>query len=333
MISTHHRREFISQGLPLGLGASLLGAISPLVRANDKPNAYPNRPIKLIVAYPPGGNTDLVARIYANALAASLKQPVVVDNRPGAGGAIGMTAAAKSPNDGYTMVIGDMGSLCINRFALPSLGYDPVKDFAAISTLAKVSILITGRLDLPVKSMAEFIQLAKANPNQFACGTAGTGTIGHLSLELLNIMAGIQVRHVPYKGGAAALNDLMGGHIDLLIDGTALGQAKNGKVKALATTGERIAVMPEVETLAQAGVKGYNLMNFWGYLFPVGTPKECIDRLSSEVHKMSQDPEIQKLLSASGLVAISSSPEEFNELIRSENRKIEGVIKDAHIVF
>ena len=178
----------------------------------------------LIVPYPPGGNNDVVARAYAVPLAAALTQPVVIENRGGAAGAIGLTQAAKAAADGYNLAIGDLGTLCINPIANPNLAYDPIRDFVPVTTIANVSIVITGRKDLPANNLREFLNLAKSQPGKFRCGTAGSGSIGHLSLEMIKSISGVDILHVPYKGGAPALNDLLGGHIDVMIDGAAFNQ-------------------------------------------------------------------------------------------------------------
>ena len=211
---------------------------------------YPNKPVTLIVPYPPGGNNDVVARAYATPLSKAIGQPVVVENKGGAAGAIGVGQAAKAAPDGYNMVIGDLGSLCINPISNPSLAYSTLRDFTPISTIASVSIVITGRKDLPANNLRELLNQAKSNPGKFRCGTAGPGSIGHLSLEMIKSMTGVDILHVPYKGGAPALNDLLGGHIDLLIDGAAFNSVKSGQVKALAVTGGRVAALPDVPTVA-----------------------------------------------------------------------------------
>ena len=325
------RRTFLH-----GLTASSLAVATLPFCATTNARAqglFPNRPLKLIVPYPPGGTTDLVARLFGVHLATALGQPVIVDNRGGAAGSIGMSAAAKSPADGYTIVIGDVGSLVVNRFAQPNLAYDPLKDFAPISLIATVSIVVTARPDFPANTFVEFLALARANPGKYTCATAGTGTIGHLSLESLMSMANIQVRHVPYKGGAPALTDLLGGHVDLMIDGAAFSQARAGKIKALAVTGDRIGAMPNVPTIAESGVPGYRFSNFWGYLMPAGTPKEIVERVAVEIQRISAQPAVRKQLADSGITATSSSPQVFSTLIRSENEKVEGIIKSAKISF
>lgn len=294
---------------------------------------YPSKALTLIVPYPPGGNTDIVARAFATPLAKALGRPVVVDNKGGAAGAIGASLAARAPADGHTLVIGDLGLLCINPLANPSLGYDPVRDFMPISTIATVSIVITGRKDLPAQNLREVLAMARAKPGALRCGTAGQGTIGHLSLELIKSMAGVDMLHVPYKGGAAALNDLMGGHIDLMIDGAAFNSAKAGAVKALAVTGSRIAAMPEVPTVAESGVPGFHFSNFWGLLLPARSPASAVQRLGQELQRIAASPEVRQQLDAGGLTAQASTDREFAELVRRSSEQIQKVVASANIRF
>jgi len=327
------RRTLLRALAGAGIAGAMVAAPWATPTAMAQTGDFPNRPLKLIVPYPPGGNTDRVARMFSVHLATALGQPVVVDNRGGAAGSIGMAAAAKSPANGYTLVIGDVGSLAVNRFAQPNLAYDPLKDFAAVSLLAKVSIVVTARPDFPANTFAEFLALARANPGKYTVASAGAGSIGHLSLEMLNSMANIKLTHVPYKGGAPALADLLGGHVDLLIDGAAFTQAVAGKVKPLAATGERIGAMPNVPTIAESGVPGFYFSNFWGYLMPVATPKNIVDRVSAEIAKIAAMPDIRKQLHDAGISAASSTPQAFSDLIVMENDKIERIVKSANIKF
>lgn len=320
------RREWLGRTASMTLAGLPLGA----PRAQE---AYPSKPLTLIVPYPPGGNTDVVARAYATPLARALGQPVVVENKGGAAGAIGASQAAKAAADGYTLVIGDLGLLCINPIANPALAYDPVRDFAPISTIATVSIVITGRKDLPANNLRELLMLAKSSPGKFRCGTAGPGTIGHLSLELIKSMAGVDLLHVPYRGGAAALNDLMGGHIDIMIDGAAFNSAKSGAVKALAVTGARIPALPEVPTVAESGVTGFHFSNFWGFLLPSRSPAAVVSRLGQEIQKIAASPEVRNQLEAGGLAAQASTDKEFAALVKRSSEQIGRVVKSAGITF
>lgn len=321
----HRARRRLLTGV--GAGAAILTL--PLARASD----WPSRPLKLIVPFPPGGNTDIVGRLFAQELADAIGQPVVVENRGGAAGSIGASIAAKSPPDGYTLFIGDIGTLGINRFAHANLPYDPLKDFAPVSLLASVSIVMSARPNLPVDTFQGFLELARANPGKLTYASNGTGGVGHLSFELLQSLARIELRHVPYKGGAPAVADLMGGHVDVLIDGAAYAQVKAGKLKALATTGPRIASLPNVPSIAEAGVPDYHFTNWWGFLMPAGTDAAIVERISAEIRRIADKPEIRGRLADAGITAGGSTPQAFGELIRTENEKIGRIVADAAIRF
>ncbi|MFZ4286051.1 Bug family tripartite tricarboxylate transporter substrate binding protein [Variovorax sp. HJSM1_2] len=321
------RRRLIGNTLAAGIAAPWL--LSPA----QAQSAYPSKPLKLIVPYPPGGNTDVVARVFSTPLAEALGQAVVVDNRGGAAGAIGATAGARSAADGYNLVVGDLGTLCINRVARADLPYDPAKDFVPVSMIASVSVVITARNDLPVSNFKDFLALAKANPGKYKCGTSGPGSIGHLVLEMIKSMAGIDLVHVPYRGGAPAVTDLLGGHIDVMIDGAAFAQAKAGKIRPLATTGDRVAAMPDVPTLAESGIPGFHFTNFWGYLMPTGAPPAAVQRISKELQRIATTPSVRQQLEAAGLAAVGSTPQVFAEAIRSSDEKIAQIVKTANIQF
>lgn len=292
--------------------------------------AWPDRPIKLIVPYPPGGNTDIVGRLYAQKLAERLKQPVVIDNRGGAAGTIGAGVAAKSPTDGYTLVVGDSGSLIIAALANPSLSYAPLKDFAPISLVSSVSIVVCVKPDSPIRDMADLIARAKAQPGKLTLGTAGIGGPAHLAYELLALMAGIQLLHVPYKGGAAATTATLAGEVDLMIDGAAFAQVKGGKLRAIAVTGPRLPALPDVPGIGET-VKGFEFTNWWGMLAPTGTPPEVLRRLNEEFSAIAALPDVQERLTSLGLAARQSTPAQFGDFLRAETDKIGGVVKSAGI--
>lgn len=315
--------------LKAGIGA-LAGAV---LAGETRAQSYPNKPVKLIVPFPAGGNFDVVSRTYATPLSEAIGQSIVVENRGGAAGAIGTAAAARSEPDGYTLVVGDIATTCINRFAQAGLQYDPIKDFTPVSLLATVSVVLTARTDFPAATFAEFLAAVRANPGKFKCGTGGTGSLGHLALELLKSMAKLDILHVPYRGGAPAATDLMGGQIDLVLDGAAFSFAKAGRIKALAVTGDRIPAMPDVPTIAESGVPGFRMENFWGLLAPAGTPQPVIERLNAEVARIAQNPAIQKQLGEGGLNVRSSSPQQLAALIQSSTDKIGTIVKDANIKF
>jgi len=316
------RREFL-----FGTGMALASAWSPA-----HAQAFPEKPIKLIVPYPPGGNTDVVGRLYAQKLAERLKQPVIIDNRGGAAGTIGAAAAAKSPADGYTIVIGDSGSLVIATFANSNLSYSPLKDFSPISLVSSVSIVVCVRPDSPIRDMSDLLARAKASPGKITIGTPGNGSPPHLAFALLASMTGIDLLHVPYKGGAAATTATIGGEVDLLIDGTALAQVKGGRLRAIAVTGPRLAALPEVPSVGET-VKGFEFTNWWGILAPSGTRGEVVSRLNSELTAIAALPEVREKLTSLGLTARSGSPNEFGDFIRAETEKIAGAIRAASIKF
>ena len=316
------------------LGASSAAwAVAVLPGALHAQSTYPSKAITLIVPNPPGGNTDILARIFSVPLAKALGQPVVVDNRAGAGGVIGMTAAARAVADGHTLGLGNLSDLVVSRYAQPNVPYDPAKDFAPVSTLAKVSIVVSCLPTFPAKSFQEFLALAKANPGKYKCGTAGNGTMGHLCLEALQAAAGLDIVHVPYRGGAPALNDLLGGHIDLLIDGTALSQVKAGKLKALAVTAERIAVLPNVPTIAESGVPGFSFGNYWGLLMPVGSPAAAVNRINAEIKRLLEQAEIRQQLENAGFSPLASTPAEYGQALQKSYEQIGQLVKKAKISF
>ena len=303
--------------------------LAPLVAAAQ---AYPSRPIKLIVPYAPGGNTDIVARTYGQKLSERIGQPVVMDNRGGAAGALGMGIAAKSPNDGYTLVIGDIGSMVIGPIAKPDLGYDPRKDLAPISLMAAVSIVVTINAKSPINTFAEFLSLARAQPGKLTYGTGGVGGPGHLAFEMLRSMTGINVLHVPFKGGAQAVTGLLGEQVDAVIDGTAVAQVKAGKLKAIAVTGPRLAALPDVPGIGES-VKGYSFTNWWGILAPAGTPEGIVNRLSEEFSAIAALADVRQRLSDLGLAAQGSTARQLADHVRVETDKVARIVRESGIKF
>ena len=308
------------------LGAGLAAAGLPRARAQ----AWPDKPLKLIVPYPPGGNTDIVGRLYAQKLAERLKQPVVIDNRGGAAGTIGMAAAAKSAPDGYTLVVGDSGSLIIAALANPSLPYAPLKDLTPIGLVTSVSIVLCVKPDSPIRDMADLIARAKAQPGRLTLGTAGIGSPSHLAYELLSSMTGIQMLHVPYKGGAALTTAAIGGEVDVMMDGAAFAQVKGGRLRAIAVSGPRLPALPDVAGVGET-VKGVEFTNWWGLLAPAGTPAEAVRRLNEELTAIAALPDVKERLTSLGLAARSSTPQQFGDFLRAETDKIGGVVKSAGI--
>jgi tripartite-type tricarboxylate transporter receptor subunit TctC len=293
---------------------------------------YPNKPIRFIVPYPPGGNTDIVGRTFAQKLSERLGQPVVVENRGGAAGSIGMSVAAKSAPDGYTLVIGDLGSLVIAAFANPQLPYKPMTDLAPISIVTSVSVLVTANLKSPDNTIDDVLARARANPGKITYGTSGAGSPGHLAMELLRSMTKVDMVNVPYKGGAPAVTDLLGGQVDLVTDGSAFAQVKGGKLKALAVTGPRLPALPDVPSIGES-VKGYEFTNWWGFLAPAGTPAEAIKRINEELTAIAALPEIRDRLTGLGLAAQSSTPQQFADHLKTETEKVGRIVKAASIKF
>ena len=252
------------------LAGCMLAIAAALAPALSQAQAYPARPIKLIVPYPAGGNSDIVARSYSQKLSERLGQPVVVDNRGGAAGTLGVGIGAKSPNDGYTMVVGDLGSLVIGPISKPNLGYDPQADLAAVGMLATVSIVVSAHPKSPDATFAAFLARAKANPGKLTYGTGGVGGPAHLAMEQLRTMTGVDIVHVPFKGGAQAVTGLLGEQVDIVVDGTAMAQVTSGKLRGLAVTGPRLPALPDVPGIGEI-VPGYNFTNWWGIMMPAGS--------------------------------------------------------------
>jgi tripartite-type tricarboxylate transporter receptor subunit TctC len=294
--------------------------------------SFPSRPVRLIVPYPPGGNTDIVARLYGQKLAERLAQPVVIDNRGGAAGTLGLGVAAKAPNDGYTIAVGDLGSLVIARFANPNLAYDPQKDFAPVGLLSTVSIVVTANPRSAINNFPELLAAARAQPGKLTYGSAGVGGPGHLAFELLRSMTKVDLLHVPFKGGAQAVTALLGEQVDVVVDGAAFGQVKAGKLKALAVTGPRLPALPDVAGIGET-VPGFSFTNWWGILAPAGTPAEAIGRLGGELQQIAAQPDVGERLSGLGLAAKGSTAQELAEHIRAETDKIGRIVREAGVRF
>jgi tripartite-type tricarboxylate transporter receptor subunit TctC len=290
---------------------------------------YPAKPVHFIVPYPPGGNTDIVARLYAEKLSQRLGQPVVIDNRGGAAGTLGVGIASKAPNDGYTIVIGDLGSMVIAPLANPAVPYT-YKDLAPVGVLANVSIVVSANPKSPDKSIGDFLARAKAQPGRLTYGTSGVGAPSHLAMEHLRAMTGVDILHVPFKGGAQAVAGLLGEQVDIVVDGAAMAQVKAGKLKALAVTGPRLAALPDVPGIGET-VNGFSFTNWWGVLAPAGTPPDVIRRLNTELVTIAAMPDVRDKLRDLGLNAQSDTPQAFGDLLRTESEKVARIVKDAGI--
>jgi len=313
--------------IAFAIAAVLCGAVSAFNAAAGE--SYPARPIRFIVPFPPGGGNDIVGRIVAQKLAEGLGQQVVIDNRGGAGGTIGTDIAAKAPPDGYTMLVNNI-SLAVNHTLFRKLPYDTLKDLAPVSLVGRQPNIVVVHPALPAKSMRELIELARTKPGQLNYGSGGNGTASHLATEMLKLMTKTDLVHVPYKGLGPALTDLIGGRLELIIStmASALPQMKAGKLRPLAvTTARRSSFFPEVPTMNEAGVKGYEFSTWYGLLVPAGTPQTIVDRLNREAVKAVASPAVIEQFSGQGLEPAASSPQEFGAYLRSEVSKWSRVIK------
>ena len=291
---------------------------------------YPSKPARMIVPYPPGGSADILARAIGAKVGEGLGQPVVIDNRPGAGTIIGTEATAKSAPDGYTFMLGTVSSHAINPALNPKLPFDPVKDFTPLSLVASIPFAMIVHPSVAAKSVQEFVALAKAKPGQINYSSAGTGTSNHLAGELLKSMAGIDLVHVPYKGSAPALNDLIAGQVSMMFDLvlTAAPHIKSGAARGLAVTGsQRSPVLPELPTVAESGLPGYEVSAWFGIFAPAGLPQPVAQRLNAEFVKVMREPDLKQRLASLGADPLTSSPEQFSAYLRSEIDKWAKVVK------
>jgi tripartite-type tricarboxylate transporter receptor subunit TctC len=303
----------------------MLGA-APLA-AHAQP--YPSRQIRFIVPFPPGGGNDIVGRIVAQKLAEGLKQPVMVDNRGGAGGTLGTEITAKAPADGYTMLINNI-SLAVNATLMPKLAYDTLKDLAPVSIIGRQPNIVVVHPGVKAASVREFLDLARARPGKVNYGTGGVGTASHLATELLQLTTGTRMNHVPYKGLGPALVDLMGGRIDMIIStmASALPHLESGKLRPLAvTTVKRSSFFPQVPTMIEAGVPGFDFTTWYALVVPAGTPQPVIERLNAELGKIAEDPSIKEQFSKQGLETAHTGAEEARAYLKSEVEKWGKVIK------
>ena len=294
--------------------------------------AYPDRPIRIIVPYPPGGLTDAVARQVGSALAERVKQPVVIENVGGGGGNIGAARAAKSPADGYTLYIGNNATVGINTLIYKQLPFDPIKDLAPISLVAESQTILVVHPSLPVQSLDELVAYARARPGQLNFGSTGTGGLSHLAGELLKTSARIQMAHIPYKGTGPALTDLLAGQIQLMFNDTAAPHIKSGKLRALAVTGtKRWAELPDTPTLAELGVVGYETYNWFGILAPAGIPADVVALLNRELVAVMKDPAMQAWMQSRGAEAASGTSESFAAYISKDLEKWSRVVKETGV--
>ncbi len=302
--------------------------------ATAQAQGYPNKPLHFIVPYPPGGGSDITARIIAPKLSERLGQPVIVENRPGGGGIVGVNTIAKAAPDGYTIGQGPSGLLTLSVTLQPKLPYSPIRDFAPITMAVNNLLILVAHPSFSAKDVGELIAVAKAKPGQLSFGSSGTGTAMHLAGVLLTMMAGIDMVHIPYKGSSPSANDLMGGQIPLAIIDLASIRSfiKAGKIKPLGTMGPtRSQLAPDIPTIAESGLPGFVAQSWWGIIAPARTPPEIVARLNSQLVAILENADTRERLLAGGVEPSPSSPEEFSEFIRSEISRWAKVIKDAKI--
>ena len=300
------------------------------VAAPAQAQSYPDKPIKLVVPFAPAGATDVLARIVGQKLSELEKQPVIVDNRAGAGGNIGSDAVAKAAPDGYTLLMGAVGTHAINVSLYKKMPYDPVKDFIPVVLVATVPNVLVVPASLPVNSVKELIAYGKANPGKLNFGSSGNGTSIHLSGELFKSMTGVDMQHVPYKGSGPATVDLLSGQVQMMFDNlpSAMPNIKSGKLKALAvTSAKRSPSLPDVPTIAEAGVPGYEAPSWFGILVPKGTPPEIVAKLNTDINKILAMPDTKKKFLEQGAEPAGGTPEQFAALINSEIPKWAKVVK------
>ena len=294
--------------------------------------AYPSKPIRLVVPFPPGGSLDVVARAIGQKLTEAWGQPVVIDNRPGAGGNIGADLVAKSAPDGYTILEGALSTHAVNVSLYAKMPYDPIKDFAPITLVAVTPNVLVLNASYPVNSVPELLAYARANPGKLSFGSGSNGSAGHLAGELFKTEAGVDMVHIPYKGGAPALQALLAGDTQLMFDNLANSatQLKAGKLKALAvTTAKRSSLMPELPTLSETGLPGFDIYTWWGFMAPAGTPKEIVAKWNAEVTRILNSPEMKAFFAQQGAEPAPDSPEQFAALIRSEISKYAKIVKQS----
>ncbi len=322
---------------PVKLAALLVAAAMPLAalpQASTPAATYPAQPIRLIVPYPPGGSADVLARTLGKQIAEGLGQNVIVENKPGAGTAIGAKAVASAQPDGYTLLMGTVSSHAMTPLINASAGYDPIKDFAPVAPVAEIPFALLLNQSVSASTLPEFLALAKSQPRKFTFASAGVGTSNHLAGELLNSMAGIEMVHVPYKGSAPALADLLGGQVDVMFDLllTASQHVNSGKVKAVAvTSAKRSPLLKDTPTFVESGLREYVVSAWFGIFAPAGTPPAILNRLNLAVGKAIQAPDTTRQLESMGADPLAGSSTQFSDFVRYEYGKWEKVISQANL--
>ncbi len=294
--------------------------------------AYPTKPIRMIIPFPPGGGTDIAARTIANKLSENAKWTLVAENKPGAGGNLGVEQAVKSPADGYTLVVGQTSNLAINPALYAKLPYDPLKDLSPIVLIVSAPVVLVVASNSRYRSLGDMLAAAKTDPGAVTFASPGNGTVSHLSGELLQRAAGVKLTHVPYKGASQALTDTLGGQVQSFMSSvpSALSQIKAGRLRAIAvTSAKRSPELPSAPTIAESGYKGFEANTWYGLLAPAGTPAPVIARLNAEANRALATPELQQRLAAEGGEALGGSPEQFASFLKAEHAKWGRVVRES----
>ena len=317
----------------IGVAAiTFLAGATLMAHAPASAQAYPSRPIKLIVPFPAGGGTDLIAREVANKVAVANGWSIIIDNKPGSGGNLGVDAAAKAPADGYTLVLGQTSNLAINPTLYAKLPYNPEKDLTPIVEVASAPLVLVVAADSPYKTLADVVAAAKAKPESLNYASSGSGTVAHLATEMFQKTAGVKFTHVPYKGAAQGSTDLIGGQIQMYMSSvpTLIGYVKNGKMRAIAVTSpKRTADLPSVPTVAESGFKGFEAVTWFGVAGPAGLPKDVVAKLNGAFNKALHDPEVKKKLASQGADALGGTPEQFAKLIHDDIGRWGKIVKES----
>lgn len=319
----------------LVLAAALLAAGGAAAQGSTAaPPAYPAKPIRLVVPFTPGGSTDILARAIGLELTRAWGQAVVIDNVPGAGGSLGADKVAKATPDGYTLLMGHIGTLAVNPSLYPALPYDPVKSFAPVAWVARVPNVLVVNPQVAARSVKELVALAKSRPGQLNYGSGGNGSAANLATEYFKLQTGTSLLHIPYRGTAPAINDLIGGQIQLLFTGApaVLSQIRNGQLRALAVSSpQRLPALPDLPTVAEAGYKDFEADQWYGVVAPAGTPREIVVKLNTQINLSLNSPELKARLSSEGAVATPTTPEAFGKHITSEIARWKPVIQSGRV--
>ena len=298
------------------------------------PVAYPSKPIHIVVPFTPGGSTDILARSIGQELTKAWGQPVIIDNIPGAGGSLGADRVAKAAPDGYTLLMGHIGTLAVNPSLYPALPYDPVKSFAPVAWVARVPNILVVHPAVQARSVKELVALAKAHPGQLNYGSGGNGSAANLATEYFKLQTGASIVHIPYRGTAPAVTDLMGGQIQMLFTGApaVLGQVKNGQLRALAVSSpQRLAALPDLPTVAELGYKNFEADQWYGVVAPAGTPRDIVVKLNAQINQSLTAPELKARLTNEGAIATPTTPDAFGELIVREIARWKPVIRSGRV--